>query len=215
MLTLYSDGGGQRDSTAASACIIDSPKLKRPRKIVAYIGPGTNNEAEIIGGLLGYSFIRLMISRGHPVSKVRWVCDSEYVLKSATEYIKSWQRNGWKTSNRKPVKNQSLWRAYLRLSAELDITPEHVRGHTGHTENEACDGAATWAQMHGPQLFSGDKQIVKVDGFDEPDGQAWFAINGEPFLAKMREKEGSELGEELCLVLVELLASFKNGSVGE
>jgi ribonuclease HI len=68
--------------------------------------------------------------------------DSQYVKDGITKWIKGWKRNGWKTSDKKPVKNADLW---LRLDAALgkhDITWKWVRGHAGHAENERADALA-------------------------------------------------------------------------
>ena len=105
---LYSDGGGERGSSAAGACVLAFPGAEREVRMVAYLGPGTNNEAEITAGLLGYSLLSVQTGDlgTHP-RKVRWVCDSQYVLKSATEYILRWETNGWRTADKKPVKTRA------------------------------------------------------------------------------------------------------------
>ena len=112
------------------------------------------------------------------------------MLKSATGYINGWQKNGWKTADKKPVKNQGLWRSYLQLSAGIRVTPQHVRGHTGHEENEACDQACTWARMNGAELAR--RQAVPVELLINGDDENWFAFDGQEFLAALRNIEGTE-----------------------
>ena len=65
--------------------------------------------------------------------------DSQYVQKGITEWIKKWKLNSWRTSDKKPVKNQDLWVDLDALNAELSVSWEWVRGHAGNTYNERCD----------------------------------------------------------------------------
>ena len=65
--------------------------------------------------------------------------DSSYVQKGISEWIHGWKRNGWKTADRKPVKNADLWQALDELAAGHKIEWRWVRGHAGHPENERAD----------------------------------------------------------------------------
>jgi ribonuclease HI len=183
---LYSDGGGRTGGTAAGACILEQASSGKREHLAVYLGKATNNEAEISAGLLGFSYLKFAALCGRPVSSVRWVCDSEYVLKGATEYIFSWQKNGWKTSAKEPVKNQGLWGVYLRLSENLKISPEHVRGHTGHSENELCDEAVGWARTDGIEILS-----ERGEGRYPMQGEKvkWLLLDGQEFLSELRKVE--------------------------
>ncbi len=64
--------------------------------------------------------------------------DSQYVQKGITEWIASWLKNGWKTSAKKPVKNDDLWKELLRLSQGRPVSWTWVMGHAGDRWNEAC-----------------------------------------------------------------------------
>jgi ribonuclease HI len=64
--------------------------------------------------------------------------DSQYVQKGITQWIHGWARNGWKTSAKKPVKNQDLWEALWGLSRGLSIEWKWVMGHAGNEMNERC-----------------------------------------------------------------------------
>jgi ribonuclease HI len=68
--------------------------------------------------------------------------DSQYVLKGITEWIHGWKRNGWKTSDRKPVKNADLWQKLDALRAPHKLEWIWVKGHAGHPENERADQLA-------------------------------------------------------------------------
>lgn len=71
--------------------------------------------------------------------------DSQYVKNGITLWIKAWQRNGWWTSQRKPVKNQDLWQELSGLVDGRSIEWIWVKGHSGHPGNEAADALATGA----------------------------------------------------------------------
>src|SRR5690606_19271817 len=68
--------------------------------------------------------------------------DSQYVQKGISEWILSWKRRGWKTADKKPVKNEDLWRRLDALAAGHRIAWRWVRGHAGHPENERADQLA-------------------------------------------------------------------------
>ena len=68
--------------------------------------------------------------------------DSEYVKNGITKWIHGWKRNGWKTSDRKPVKNADLWRELERLAESHHVDWRWVRGHAGHDLNERADALA-------------------------------------------------------------------------
>lgn len=65
--------------------------------------------------------------------------DSSYVQKGISEWIHGWKRNGWKTADKKPVKNADLWQTLDQLAAGHRIEWRWVRGHAGHPENERAD----------------------------------------------------------------------------
>ena len=68
--------------------------------------------------------------------------DSQYVQKGITEWMPSWKRRGWKTADRKPVKNVDLWKQLDEVAAKHEIEWHWVRGHDGHVENERADRLA-------------------------------------------------------------------------
>jgi ribonuclease HI len=65
--------------------------------------------------------------------------DSQYVQKGISGWIKDWKNRGWKTSDKKPVKNQDLWRRLDELAARFSIAWTWVKGHAGNEYNERCD----------------------------------------------------------------------------
>jgi ribonuclease HI len=84
----------------------------------------------------------LALRRG---SHVVLTTDSEYVRQGITQWINGWQRNGWKTAAKKPVKNQDLWQQLLAAIAAHEVEWHWVKGHSGHVENERVDQAANEA----------------------------------------------------------------------
>jgi ribonuclease HI len=95
----------------------------------------TNNRMELL------AVIEALRALKRP-SRVVIHTDSQYVQKGITEWIRNWKLRGWKTADRKPVKNEDLWRTLDGLLAGHEISWRWVRGHSGHPENERADGLA-------------------------------------------------------------------------
>ena len=72
-------------------------------------------------------------------SKVKLHTDSQYVQKGISEWIDGWKKRGWKTADKKPVKNVDLWLQLDQLATQHDIEWLWVRGHAGHEGNERAD----------------------------------------------------------------------------
>lgn len=68
--------------------------------------------------------------------------DSKYVMDGATIWMNNWRRNGWRTSQKKPVKNVELWQQLTDVMQLHTINWHWVKGHAGHVENERVDDAA-------------------------------------------------------------------------
>ncbi len=73
--------------------------------------------------------------------------DSRYVMDGLTKWIHGWQKNGWKTADRKPVKNAELWQALLAAAKPHKINWKWVKGHAGHPDNERADKLASDAAV--------------------------------------------------------------------
>lgn len=73
--------------------------------------------------------------------------DSRYVMDGLTKWIHGWQRNGWKTADRKPVKNADLWQRLLAAAKPHEIEWKWVKGHNGHPDNERVDRLASDAAL--------------------------------------------------------------------
>ena len=68
--------------------------------------------------------------------------DSRYVMQGIEQWVPKWLSNGWRTADRKPVKNQDLWQRLHAAAGSHDVRWKWVRGHNGHVENERVDRAA-------------------------------------------------------------------------
>lgn len=95
----------------------------------------TNNRMELT------AVIRALEALKQP-SLVEVYTDSQYVQKGISEWVHDWKRRGWKTADKKPVKNRELWETLDRLRGLHRITWHWVRGHAGHPENERADALA-------------------------------------------------------------------------
>jgi ribonuclease HI len=92
----------------------------------------TNNRMELTAVIEGLRALK------RP-SQVRVFTDSQYVQKGISEWIHSWKRRGWRTADKKPVKNDDLWRRLDEVANGHSIEWHWVRGHAGHPENERAD----------------------------------------------------------------------------
>lgn len=95
----------------------------------------TNNRMELT------AVIRALEALKRPV-RARIHTDSQYVQKGISEWIHGWKRNGWKTADRKPVKNADLWQTLDALAARHHIDWRWVKGHAGDPGNERADALA-------------------------------------------------------------------------
>ena len=102
--------------------------------------PSTNNRMELMAA------IRSLEALKQPC-RVTLSTDSRYVMDGLTKWIHGWQRNGWKTADRKPVKNAELWQALLAAAQPHRIEWKWVKGHAGHPDNERADKLASDAAL--------------------------------------------------------------------
>ncbi len=98
----------------------------------------TNNRMELTAAIRGLEALT------RPCA-VQLSTDSRYVMDGLTKWLAGWQRNGWRTAARQPVKNADLWQALVAAAAPHRITWQWVKGHAGHPENERADRLASAA----------------------------------------------------------------------
>lgn len=81
---------------------------------------------------------------------VELTTDSQYVKNGINQWIKNWRKNGWRTADKKPVKNADLWKQLDELVKKHTVNWHWVKGHSGHPENERCDTLARNAAEANP-----------------------------------------------------------------
>jgi ribonuclease HI len=101
----------------------------------------TNNKMELSAAIVALQHIR-GLPHFHPSTPITIISDSQYVVNGATTWLPNWVRNGWRSSDKKPVKNQDLWKAFEFAAAGLSLAFEWVKGHSGNPDNEAADALA-------------------------------------------------------------------------
>ncbi len=97
--------------------------------------PTTNNRMELMAAIEGLKALK------RP-AQVRVWTDSVYVRDGITKWVHGWKRSGWKTADKKPVKNVDLWQALLEAAKPHDVEWRWIKGHAGHPENERADALA-------------------------------------------------------------------------
>ncbi|WP_294234922.1 ribonuclease HI [uncultured Sphingomonas sp.] len=95
----------------------------------------TNNRMELMAAIEALNALK------RPCA-VTLSTDSRYVMDGLTKWIHGWKRNGWKTADKKPVKNAELWQALLEAASRHQIEWKWVKGHAGHPDNERADKLA-------------------------------------------------------------------------
>lgn len=95
----------------------------------------TNNQMELKAALMGLRTLK-------QPCRVFIFTDSQYLQNGVTKWMKRWQRNGWKTADKKPVKNVALWQALQFELEKHQIDWHWVRGHSNHPENDRADALA-------------------------------------------------------------------------
>lgn len=108
------------------------------RELCGGEAPTTNNRMELMAAIRGLEALR-------ESCKVQLFTDSEYVRRGITEWIGNWKARGWKTADKKPVKNRDLWERLDELSSQHDIEWRWVKGHSGVPGNERVDALANAA----------------------------------------------------------------------
>jgi ribonuclease HI len=112
-------------------------RFKAKEKLLSGNEPETtNNRMELMAVIKGLEALKREC-------RVEIVTDSQYVMKAFTEgWLKKWEANGWRTADKKPVKNQDLWETLTDLIHSHQVKWTWVKGHNGHPDNETVDAEA-------------------------------------------------------------------------
>ncbi|MDR2965683.1 MAG: ribonuclease HI [Treponema sp.] len=138
-LGIYTDGGCSGNPGPGGWAYVILLQTFQELKIIAQDKGGvtetTNNKMELTAVIEALRKLKTMdVPR-----QVTVYTDSQYVQKGISEWIKTWKKNSWKTSDKKPVKNQELWIELDTLAGDFTITWQWIKGHAGNKYNELCD----------------------------------------------------------------------------
>ena len=136
-VTIFTDGAcaGNPGPGGWAAILTAGPHR---REISGYEPATTNNRMEVMAAIAALRALRAP-------SEVDLHTDSQYLRNGMSTWLERWKRNGWRTADRKPVKNDDLWRALDALAQTHAVRWHWVRGHDGHPETERCDELANAA----------------------------------------------------------------------
>ena len=113
----------------------DGDRVLKERELNGGEAETTNNRMELLAAIQALEVLER-------ASKITVVTDSAYVKNGVTGWIHDWKQNGWKTSNKKPVKNADLWQRLDEAQDRHDVEWRWIKGHAGHDENERADALA-------------------------------------------------------------------------
>ena len=137
MITIYTDGSCLTNpgNGGWAAIISQDGKIK---KITGSEKNTTNNQMELLAPIKA-------IQKFKKKSEISIFTDSTYVRDGITIWIKQWEKNGWKTASKKPVKNKELWKKLKKLSSKHSIKWVWVKGHAQDKYNNLVDELARGA----------------------------------------------------------------------
>ena len=135
---IYTDGAcsGNPGSGGWAAVIFDEEK--KQKNIFGKVNNTTNNRMELMAAIMALKTIKAK-------SQVTIFTDSTYVKNGITEWIKKWEKNNWKNSNKKTVKNKDLWMKLNNLCIKNKVSWKWVKGHSNNKFNDLADQLATQA----------------------------------------------------------------------
>ena len=114
---------------------MDGGTVVKERELAGGEALTTNNRMELMAAISALEVL------ARP-STITITTDSAYVKNGVTQWIHGWKRNGWKTADRKPVKNVELWQRLDDAQRRHSVTWAWIKGHAGHPENERADELA-------------------------------------------------------------------------
>jgi ribonuclease HI len=131
-VTVYTDGSALGNPGPGGwGAILEHPK--KDKELSGGFARTTNNRMELLAAIKALEALTTKAS-------VDLYTDSKYLCDAVNKnWIRGWVKNGWKTSAKKPVKNQDLWTRLIPLLARHEVRFHWVKGHNGHPENERCD----------------------------------------------------------------------------
>lgn len=136
MIEIYTDGGCSGNPGPGGWAFVLTAGETQIRKSGG--DPDTtNNRMELSAVINALKEVRT--NKAWAAGPVMVVTDSQYVKNGITSWITNWEKNGWKTAAKKPVKNKEYWVALKENTDALHVEWRWVKGHSGNELNEACD----------------------------------------------------------------------------
>ncbi|MBW0158616.1 ribonuclease HI [Sedimentimonas flavescens] len=114
---------------------MDGERIVKERELSGGEADTTNNRMELLAAINALERLSRDVA-------ITITTDSAYVKNGVTSWIHGWKRNGWKTADKKPVKNVDLWQRLDEAQARHRVTWKWIKGHAGHAENERADELA-------------------------------------------------------------------------
>lgn len=138
---IYSDGAcSGNPGPGGWGAIIQCDKPKAEKELSGAEANTTNNRMEMLAIIEAAALLK-------EACDITIYTDSTYVADAFRKrWIDSWQKNGWRTAAKTPVKNEDLWRRMLEVLARHKVRWEWIRGHAGHPQNERADRLAVAAR---------------------------------------------------------------------
>ena len=135
---IYTDGACSGNPGPGGWGAVIFNEGKKQNSISGKVRDTTNNRMELMAPIMALKKIKSK-------SDITIFTDSTYVKNGITEWIKKWEKNGWKNSNRKPVKNKDLWIKLNDLCKENKVIWKWIKGHSNNKYNILADELATQA----------------------------------------------------------------------
>jgi ribonuclease HI len=136
--TIYTDGACSGNPGPGGWGVVILDENKNQYNISGKAKDTTNNRMELTAPIMALKKIKTK-------SDVTIFTDSVYVKNGITEWIKKWEKNGWKNANKKPIKNKDLWIILNDLCKKKSIIWKWIRGHSNNKYNDLADELATKA----------------------------------------------------------------------
>ena len=133
-VTIYTDGACEGNPGPGGwAAVLSSGKHRK--EVSGGEAATTNNRMELLASIEALAVLK-------EPCRVSLHTDSQYLRDGITRWLAGWKRNGWLTRERKPVRNEDLWRRLDAAAATHKVAWHWVKGHAGHEHNERCDRLA-------------------------------------------------------------------------
>src|SRR6266498_3864674 len=156
-VTLYSDGACEGNPGPGGWAAILTYGAHE-RDITGGVPATTNNRMELTAAVEGIKALK-------EPCEVEFFTDSQYVQTGVSEWLKDWKLRGWKTKDKKPVKNEDLWRQLEAEASKHEITWRWLKGHAGDEMNERCDLLARNEILKIRQKFNPEQLKTLLEDF--------------------------------------------------